>query len=148
MAEVEEVDVLLTDEIRRKLKRHQPIKMVNEFTYVPKVYREVFPERKDLWPIFKLKAAGGLDKVLAQDALLPGVLGDDTVRLNRGACTLMVCKGRVLSWKKYWDIETKEEYQFDASLQCLGPDLLHELANAILDPKSNGLSAEEKLGLE
>lgn len=62
----EPTDVVLTDDIKAKLKGFLGFQVEATFPYVPKVYREGdIP--KELWPVFTLKSKDGLEIAAADD---------------------------------------------------------------------------------
>lgn len=138
-------NVEITPELRAKLQRYAPIRAKNEFEYTLQAYKEL---PQEIRPIFKLRAIGGVGRILAQDALRGSVNGLGEVSFNRGAFTLHICKECIIGWSNYLDLSTGEEILFDPTLECLGEDTLYEIADAVLSRRNNELSEDEKLSLE
>ena len=142
-------NIELTQEHIDKLRDFAPIKIENEFLYVPLAYRALPSEVR---PVFKLAYVDGRDIVRAEDTMNGTVSYKDGARqvtVKRGAFALQMCELGIKGWRNYWalDKEPKEViYKDSTSIAAIPQDLMHELANAITERKV--MSEEELVGLK
>lgn len=159
-------DVVLTDEIKAKIKGFTGFKPESSFKYVPKVYREKGPDGeyvvpKEYWPIFTLRGMDGVEATRNEDNLevtydniSDGNISGSSMRVNSGKTKILTCQRGIISWRnlRYDDgslvkVPTKKNGVLDEdALRHLPPALITELANAITEQTK--LSDEELLGLE
>ncbi|HET8686617.1 MAG TPA: hypothetical protein VFM18_08130 [Methanosarcina sp.] len=66
-------NVTLTKEMESKLALFTAIKPVDTFDYIPAVFKEAFPDNKELWPVFKCKAIK-ISTIMNNDAISIGGL--------------------------------------------------------------------------
>jgi hypothetical protein len=138
---MEEKDVTITPEDRKRLASFAAIVPDERFDYVPIAFRKL-PKVEQ--PIFKLKAMSGPEALEAEDMLH----GESTVHKNgsvslltqRGRFALFVCNSRVVGWENYKTSKGRA-IAFDETLKCLPNALLYELCNAITEYR--GLTEEE-----
>ncbi len=69
---METKELIITDEIRKRLQGFMGFEVDNTFTYVPKVYREkdasgAYFIPKAMWPVFTLKSKDGVEIAEAED---------------------------------------------------------------------------------
>lgn len=163
-----EENLILTDEMRAKLKGVLGFQIDAKFSYVPKIYREKTPNGewvilKTLWPVFTLRGLNGLEATLAEDDLGGKVVwsADDTrtVIIRRAKVKVETCRHGIVSWKNFRDVTGKlipapapdDPNNVGAGIKedCLryiSPDLMTELANAITE--QSRMTEEEERGLE
>jgi len=141
MAELE-----LTKETRERLSKFLPITLGKTFKYVPRIFREEFPEDKSQWPIFILKFLSGVELAKSEDRLY-GMIGGDLndaafgkISVSRGAFVEHICRTGIVGWSGYG-----VEYDGPNSIDALPKELLYELTNAITEHRE--LSEEELRGL-
>lgn len=157
--------VILTEELKKKLKKQTLISIKEEFIYVPEVFREkdvqgnyVIP--KNLWQQFILRGLDGTDKILLEDDLLSDVKYDingkpSEIKIRSGSIKLATVRRGLLGWKNLYDEDgnifedkkfTKEEPASDENLAILNPTIITELFSVI--EKESKLTEEELMGLE
>jgi len=148
-------NIVLTPEMEKKLKSSLGFKLVDNYKYVPKAYREknekgefVFP--KEIWPVFILKGIDGRQALEFEDELLGEIdinsSNFNTFKIKQGRITFLTCKCGIISWSNFFD-ETGEEIVYSPDkISSLRPELLHELCNAI--GERSILTEEELMGLE
>jgi hypothetical protein len=142
-------EVELTPEMEERLRGFAPITATPEFKYTPKVFRDL---PKSAWPVFKLRSLTGPERLDIEDQHRTVIKMDNQGATSReivfqpGAYAMAACRGHVLGWSRYCGADGKD-IPFDRSLSQLPSALIHELANAILDPDAYRLSPEEEQGL-
>jgi len=171
MAQPKTEDVMLTDEVRGKLKGFLGFQVEAAFKYTPKAFRENdIP--KELWPIWTLKSKDGVEAATVEDDA--GYLEVDTnassskfhpqsgsmrlKALRRGILAVknfILDDGDVLDWdQKTGDMvrrgedgkkHTKNHVVVDAIIKHLTPAYQMEIQNAINE--RDVLSPEELRGL-
>jgi hypothetical protein len=162
---MEKKEVLLTEELRQKLKACSAINIKSDFRYVPKVFREknesgeyIFD--KSLWTVFKLKGLDGIDLVKAEDDGIVDVQTDANgkvidIKLKAGSIKIGFVRRGLLGWKNLLDENlnllpdrkfTKNNPCSEDDLKILNPSIIAELYSAI--EGESKLSEEELLGLD
>jgi hypothetical protein len=141
-------NVELTAEMIERLRDYAPIKIENEFLYVPLAYRSLPQEAR---PVFRLAYVDGREIVKAEDAMNGSVSytkeGTRSVTIKRGAFALQMCELGIKGWRNYWQMDGVEVIFKDAtSIAVLPQQLMHELADAITERRS--MSEEELTGLK
>jgi len=164
-------DIVLTDEIKEKLKQAGALgfDLENTWPYVPEVYLKKDKKKqyiipKKFWPVFTLRCLDGVDSSLMQDKLYGAITVDNTsaksnkstIPLNTGAVRVDTCRLGILDWKNYRDVKgklipepTKDDVDggiAEDSVRLISPKLQIELANAITEYVT--MSNEEALGLD
>jgi hypothetical protein len=143
-------NIELTPELIEKIRDYSPIKIENQFLYVPMVYRALPVEVR---PVFTLSYVDGREIVRAEDLMNGSVsyssTGERKVTVKRGAFALQMCELGIKGWRNYWTLEeqSKEIVFKDAtSISALPSEMMHELANAITERRT--MSQEEMTGLK
>ena len=161
-----EVDVVLTDEMKKRLKEAGALgfQLSNEFPYVPGAYKVKdddgnYITPQSLWPIFTLKELNGVELAKIED-LVRGQTsfenGIGYIKTEAGKARLKTLQIGLVTWKNFRDHNGKlipkptknplgtgvSEY----SLRVITPLLQVELVNAIEEKLE--LTEDELLGLE
>lgn len=119
----------------------------------PPIYKEVYPNQPDKWPVFKVKPSDGLD--FNQDVDNPDLykLVDGRAISVPGKLRLFKIKRSLKGWKNFKDgneeIPFKADEAGDANeetIRALKPDLQNWLLSIIAD--SDSVSKEESDGLK
>lgn len=163
---METKDVVLTDEMKKRLKGYLAFKVDASFKYVPKPYRQKNSDGeyyipKDLWPVFTLKGLDGVEATLEEDnmeisygEITEGKASDSKMKINSGKTKLNTLKKGLVNWKNLRTEDgklvqcpdIKNDGVSDESLRVLSPGLIAELYNAITTQSI--LTEEELQGLE
>ena len=165
---METENLILTDEMKKKLKSVLGFQVDAKFSYVPKVYREKgaageYAVPKSLWPVFTLRGLNGLEATLAEDELGGRIVwGKDdtrTVEMKHARIKINTCKRGIVTWKNFRDCTGKliavpvaadpNDTMAGIKEECLryvSPDLMTELTNAITE--QSYLTEDELRGLE
>ena len=162
---MEEKNIILTDDYRRRMAGCLAFKVDATFLYVPQACREkkesgeyIIP--KQLWPVFVLRGLNGLDGTLKEDSMLDNIsydtAGNSTVRMRPGHVKVETCCKGITGWRNLRDVDGAvvpfpgvdpvTKIMPEAGLACLPPALITELTNAI--QSQSRLTEEEALGLE
>lgn len=150
---MKETKMVLTDEMRAKLKGVLGFQVDTEFKYVPKAWRdnpEIFP--KKTWPVFRLRSLDSFDLAEVEDGKIERVTegGKDTFKITAiarsGRTRIETLKKGILGWEKYPD-ENGNYIPFEGSdsIRHLKPELCIELQDAINERST--LTKEELQGL-
>lgn len=165
---METENLILTDEMRQKLKGVLGFQVDAKFSYVPKVYREKsaageYAIPKSLWPVFTLRGLNGLEATLTEDDLGGKIVwhSDDTrtVEVKRARVKVNTCKKGIVTWRNFRDVfgklipvpapadpnDSAQGIKEDC-LRYVSPELMTELTNAITE--QSYLTEEELRGLE
>lgn len=154
---METKDVVLTDEMKKKLASFMPIQLQGEFPYVPRVYRENnLP--KSIWPVFYLRGIDGVQATLLEDEML-GEASYEGMKvkttMNAGRVKVKTCRLGLCGWKNFTDVNgnkiaaPEKDYLgaiTEDSLKAIPPALMTELCNAITE--QSRLTEEELRSLE
>lgn len=164
---MEKVNVVLTDELKKKLSGSLGFNVSAEFPYVLKVFRENnIP--KDLWPVFTLTSKDGVEICELEDSI-GEVIYDDvhkkrSMKINSGSQRLETLEKGIVKVKNYimedgtiisFDREkgeisigglTKNGCTVRDFVKYLPPAIQIELQNVINEHKV--LTPEELTGLE
>jgi hypothetical protein len=166
---METENLILTDEMKKKLKGVLGFQVDAKFSYVPKIYREKskitgdYDIPKTLWPVFTLRGLNGVEATLAEDELDGRIVwgADDTrtVEVKRARIKINTCKRGIVTWKNFRDCTGKliavptaadpNDTMAGIKEECLryvSPELMTELTNAITE--QSYLTEEELRGLE
>lgn len=163
---MEQKDVILTEEMKKKLKGFMAFKLDAKFLYVPKIYREKnadgeYDIPKELWPVFTLRAMDGVEATLAEDEMefnysdfSDGKVGKSAMKMNSGRIKIETCKRGIVSWRNLRNTDgtliqvaqSNNNGIDEGELRKLPPNLITELTNAITE--QSRLTEEELLGLE
>ncbi len=168
---METKDMVLTDEIKQKLKGFVAFSVNNTFKYVPKVYRENdIP--KELWPIYVLKSKNGLEITKLEDDIgyvsIDNTGGDSKYMPRSGTIKLKTLREGIISVKnqlhedgsfinfdaktgiiiikKQDGTESKINSSIDGFIKYLPSDIQLDLVNAINERDT--LTEEELQGLQ
>lgn len=167
---METQDVILTDEVKKKLAGAGMLgfQIDAKFSYVPKVFREkntngeyLIP--KTIWPVFTLRGLNGLEATLAEDDLGGRVVWNEdnsrTIDIKRARIKVNTCKKGIVTWRNFRDMNGKlipvpapeDPNNVGAGIkeECLryiSPTLMSELTDAITEQSQ--LTQEELQGLE
>jgi len=161
-------DVVMTEEMRKRLRTCLAIPVKAEFPYVPRIYRATTLDKstgelqydipKELWPVFFLKGIDGVQATMMEDRLLGEATYDGNqvkTSIHSGKIRVRICKLGILGWKNFRDIQgnliPRPELDSDGtvtedSLKIISASLMVELANAITE--QSRLTEDELLGLE
>lgn len=161
----EQVDMVLTEEMKEKLKGVLGFQIDSTFPYVPIAYREkngdgkyIVP--KELWPVFTLKSKNGIEVAKAEDNagyVTMAEKQDAKIFMTGGAARLDTLRKGVKAWKNWRDesgilipFDERKDIQggqlSDAKMKMFKVDLQKDLQNAINERST--LSPEELQGLE
>jgi hypothetical protein len=158
-------DVVLTDDLRKKMAGLFGFRLDGKFLYVPQRCRQrtmdgAWEIPKELWPVFTIRGIDGVESTLAEDNLHGTVSVDESgkssVTIKSGRHKITTCSRGILTWKNLRDntgklIAPPEQDSITGgvttdALRVLPASLLAELANAINERST--LTEEELLGLE
>ena len=163
-------DVVLTKEMRDKLKKSLGFSLNAEFKYVLESFRKEFAASKALWPVFVLRVRDGVQITTDEDAISGAVeYNADThtshVQIKSGEQRLRILGDGIVSVQGYWLSDGSRLSWKDNVLHLTGiekdierPCDIHgviryfpigvqiELANAITENET--LTEEELRGLE
>jgi len=151
--DLKEENRIFSPEEIQKLKGYMGFSSEDSFLYTPKIYRAVFPENKDKWPVFKLRGLNGYQVAKAQDDVGVYSPGTDKMQFNTGAQRIKTIESNVLGWKNLFGMDGKEilfkQNGQKVHIQCiekLPAPLQMELHEAINE--RSYLNHEELEGLE
>jgi len=119
---VETKDIVLTDEMKEKLKGFLAFTVDTPFKYVPKVFRgNNIP--KELWPVFMLKSKDGIEIADAEDEAGYVELGkkgdsESKLKMQSGKARILTLSSGVLSVKNY-PLEGDKSVSYDKASKVL-----------------------------
>ncbi len=105
---METINRRFSEEEKKKLKGFLGYTSEAYFLYTPKIYRQLFPEDKSKWPVFKLKGLNGIQVAKAQDQAGMYSVGSDQMQFTAGALRIKTLETNILGWKNLYDGEDKE----------------------------------------
>ena len=141
----------MTPELKAKLEEYAAITPDNTWPYVPKIYRDNIPNKKQ-WPVFILKVLDGQQIAEIEDA--SGFIVYDKINPSKsewhgmsGTKRIETLKKGISTWKNYKDKDGRlVEYKDESSIKLLSEKLKVELINAITERLT--LSEDELRSLE
>jgi hypothetical protein len=161
--------IVLSDELKAKLRKCTAISIKSNFKYIPEIYRkEAVP--KEYIPVFTLKGLDGLDKLALEDILTESISidkealngsnealneGDVKFKIKAGLIKKETVKKGLLGWRNLLNDKfelipnvkfTKSNPCTDEYISYLSPELIAELYMAITNEST--LTEEELMGLE
>lgn len=117
----------------------------------PPIFKEVYPEHPERWPVFKVKPSDGMD--FNRDVDNPSLYSAESGRAVPGKLRIHNLKRGVKGWKNFRDGEDEIPFRTDEngdisdeSITALRPELQNWLLQVIAD--STLITKEESDGLK
>jgi len=143
---MEQKNLEMTEEVRKKLSSFLAITPDATFKYTPQAFKILPPK---FWPIFTLRYMDGIElaEFEGQSGFIVHSEKGREFHGTPGKYRIALLKKGIEAWKNYFDKSGKEiVFQGEESIKVLPPDLQNDLMNAITEQTE--LSEEELRSLE